>query len=208
MKKTVIGMAAALGMMMLTGSCGGNDKTDTPQAPAVTAAPAAPLPEGAVPSYRFINMDTIFMKYNLSIDYNEQMLRLTNDYEAEYKRKMTTLSSKGKSLEQQYDNIQQQRVQLPSEVEAFQKDVQNFQSQTNKTQQELMDKQLQIEKQQAMNLQTVMDSLQNFLREYAPAKGYTAIFYSTQTAGYYHPSLDVTNEVVEGLNARYNKVNK
>ena len=207
MKKILLGMGIALMAPVMVLSCGGNeDKNVAPGAEA--PAPVAPLAEGQVPTYRFINMDSIFLKYNLSIDYTEQMLRLSNEFESEYKKKMTHLTNKGKSLEQQYDNIQAQRVQLPSEVEAFQKDYENFQNQSGQVQQEIYQKQMQLEQQQAQNLQTVLDSVQNFLREYAPAKGYTAVFYSKETAAYHHPSLDITNEVVEGLNARYNKVKK
>lgn len=207
MKKIFLGIGVALMAPAMLVSCGNSDDSNAKKAEQPQAV-VSPLPEGAIPTYRFINMDSLFLKYNLSIDFTEQMLRLSNDFETEYKKKMTHLTNKGKSLEQQYDNIQSQRVQLPSEVEAFQKDYENFQSQSGKVQQELYEKQMQLEQMQAKNMQTVMDSVQNFLREFAPSKGYTAIFYGSQVAGYYHPSLDVTNEVVEGLNARYNKVNK
>lgn len=38
-------------------------------------------------------------------------------------------------------------------------------------------------------------------------KGYDAILFKAATL-YINPALDITNEVVEGLNARYNKVKK
>ena len=204
MKKTIFSVGAALLCASMLFSCGkSDDKGNIVSEPTTDA----PLQNGGGPNYRFVNMDSIFLKYNLSIDFTEQMLRLTNDYEAEQKKKINSLTSKGKSLEQQYDNIQNSRVQLPSEVEAFQKDYADFQNQSNRVQQELMQKEMQLQQTQAQNLQIIVDSVQNFLKIYAPSRGYEAIFMSSD-APYYHPSLDVTNEVVEGLNARYNKVTK
>ena len=54
--------------------------------------------------------------------------------------------------------------------------------------------------QQAMN-----DSINAFIADYNKSKGYDAILF--RHAGvYFNPALDITDEVVEGLNARYNKV--
>ena len=53
----------------------------------------------------------------------------------------------------------------------------------------------------------LQDSILNFINEYNAIHKYDAILY--KAAGiYFSPSLDITNEVVEGLNARYNKVAK
>lgn len=54
---------------------------------------------------------------------------------------------------------------------------------------------------------TVNDSITKFIEEYNATRGYDAILYKNATL-YINPALDITNEVVEGLNARYNKVKK
>ena len=60
----------------------------------------------------------------------------------------------------------------------------------------------------AMNAQkTVNDSVQAFIKEYNAKKKYDAIFFKAATL-FISPELDITAEVVEGLNARYNKVKK
>lgn len=203
MNNKILSFGVALMGLCLMASCGGKDKG----APAGTkdnalAAKGTTAVAGR-PNYRFVNMDSIFLKYNLSIDFTEQMLRHSNNYDAERKKKIATLTTRSKTLEKQYQNIENSRVQLPSEVEAFQKDLADFQNQSNRAQQELAEKEMQLEQMQAQNLQTVMDSVQNFLKYYGESRGYDAIFYQ---AGYYNPALDITNEVIEGLNARYNKV--
>ncbi|MDE6795438.1 MAG: OmpH family outer membrane protein, partial [Muribaculaceae bacterium] len=53
----------------------------------------------------------------------------------------------------------------------------------------------------------VNDSILNYVKEYNSKKGYDAIFQKGATL-YINPELDITADIVEGLNARYNKVKK
>lgn len=57
-------------------------------------------------------------------------------------------------------------------------------------------------------LQTqLQDSIKSYVKVFSEKNGYDAVL--LQSAGlYFNPSLDVTKEVVEGLNARYVKVAK
>ena len=49
-----------------------------------------------------------------------------------------------------------------------------------------------------------VNSINNFIAEYVKTHAYDAILY--RAAGvYFNPALDITKEVVEGLNARYKK---
>ena len=54
---------------------------------------------------------------------------------------------------------------------------------------------------------TVNDSIKAFIEDYNKSRGYDAILFKGATL-YINPALDITDEVVEGLNARYNKVKK
>ena len=54
---------------------------------------------------------------------------------------------------------------------------------------------------------TVNDSINAFIEEYNKKHGYDAIFFKA-AALHFNPALDITDEIVEGLNARYNKVKK
>ncbi len=63
------------------------------------------------------------------------------------------------------------------------------------------------EMEMAQQQQQLQDSVQNYIKEYNKSKGYDAILF--KAAGvYFNPALDITDEIVEGLNARYNKVQK
>ena len=55
--------------------------------------------------------------------------------------------------------------------------------------------------------QQLNDSIENYIKIYNAGKGYDAILYR-HSGVYFNPDLDITNEIIEGLNARYNKVEK
>lgn len=202
MKKTIFGLGAML--LLMAASCGGSGDKKAPAGSKNATATAVPTP-GAMPNYRFINFDSLCAKYNLAIDFTEQMMRLQNNYDSEVKRQSSSISSKEQSLQKKYESLANSRVPLPSEQEAFEKEMQIYQNMQVQAQQSVTKLQLEIEKTAAENLNTIMDSVQRFLGSYAPAHGYDAVLFSSN-APYYNPALDVTDEVVEGLNARYNKI--
>uniref|UniRef100_UPI0026589F9F OmpH family outer membrane protein n=1 Tax=uncultured Muribaculum sp. TaxID=1918613 RepID=UPI0026589F9F len=68
---------------------------------------------------------------------------------------------------------------------------------------------IQREAEQEMIQQQVQlnDSIEAFIKDYNAKKGYDAILF--KNAGvYFNPALDITDEVIKGLNARYNKVSE
>lgn len=161
--------------------------------------------QGNLPNYRFVDMDSIMLKYNLCLDFNEQMLVLQNQLSDEEKRQTNSLNQKGESFQKRYQAASQQPQPSESEMNALQKEYENIQNLQTQAQQKLAKMGADLEETQMKNLQTVMDSVQNFLKDYASKHGYDAVFFSN-AAPYANPALDVTDEVVEGLNKRYNKV--
>lgn len=204
MKKKILGLGALLMAIVMMTSCGkSDDKKAAGISKNATTAVAAP---GAA-NYRFINFDTICTKYNLAIDFTEQMMRLQNNYDAEEKKMGSHFQSRYNTFMQKQEALQQERVQLPSEVDALQKEGESLQNYYQQSQQSLMKLQAEIQETMQKNSKTIVDSLQSFLKDYVAARGFDAVFFS-ESAPYYNPALDVTDEVVEGLNARYNKVKK
>lgn len=201
MKKTILGLGIVLMALAAMTSCG---KSDDKAGALKNATPTAVLPTGA-PNYRFINFDTICSKYNLAIDFTEQMMRLQNNYDSEEKKMGNHFQSRYQSFMQKQEALQQERVQLPSEVDALQKEGESLQNYYQQSQQSLLKLQTEIQETMQKNSKTIIDSLQSFLTVYAQQRGFDAVLFS-ESAPYYNPALDVTNEVVEGLNARYNKV--
>lgn len=199
MKKSVFSLGICLLALAGMASCGKSDDKAEKAAPKAKASQAAP---GTLPNYRFIDSDTIMMKYNLSIDFNEQMIRLQNSLADEEKRQRASLQSRAAALQKKMEAATSQ-----SEAESLRSEYESIQKQQAQAEQKLTQMGMDIEKTLATNAQVVMDSLQNFLKDYATARGYDAVLVKN-CAPYFNPALDVTDEVVEGLNARYNKVKK
>lgn len=200
MKKSILSVGIGLLALACLPSCG-NSNEKKPAAAPKAAAGAVDKP-GELPNYRFIDSDTIMLKYNLSIDFNEQMIRLQNNLADEERRQRNAIQSRANALQTKMNAAQTQ-----SDIDALKSEYESIQNQQAQAEQKLTQMGMDIEKTLADNAKTVMDSLSNFLNDYAAQRGYDAVFIKN-CAPYYNPALDVTNEVVEGLNARYNKVKK
>ena len=206
MKKTILSAGLALMAMAVLPSCGG-DKSENKSASRsknTTAAPQATqaASTGAVPNFRFIDADTIGLKYNLAIDFNEQMVKMQSNLEEEQKKQ-------GNALQQQYAAWQtkMQNAQSQAEADKVKGEVESIQNQQAAAEKKISQMAADMEKTIGNNAKIMQDSITNFLRDFAQQNGYDAIIVNT-AAPYYNPSLDVTAEVLEGLNARYNKKKK
>lgn len=201
MKRSILNLSVAILTLSCLASCGEKAKEEKAPVKQQTA-----LKTDALPGYRFVNMDSISLKYGLSIDFNEQMIKLQNNYSEEEKRQTNALNTKGEALQKKMQAAQQQATQ-PSQgdMEAMQKDYESLQNMQEQAQQKLAKMNADMQQTFVKNSQTVVDSVKNFLKDYALKHGYEAVFIS-DAAGYYDPALDVTDEVIEGLNQRYNKV--
>lgn len=206
MKNKILGFGLSIMALAAVTSCGNSGGSGS-SVPASKNATAKNVNAGALPNYRFINFDTICARYNLAIDFTEQMMRLQNNYDSEEKKMGNHFQSRYQTFMQKQEAMSQERVQLPSEMEALQKEGQSLESYYKQSQQSLMKLQMEIQETMQKNSQTIVDSLKSFLRGYVAANGYDAVFFS-ESAPCFNPALDVTDEVVEGLNARYNKVKK
>lgn len=205
MKKKFLYACIGLTAMSVLPSCGNSDSKEAP-ASKNAAAKAVTMAPGTMPNYRFVNLDSIGLKYNLAIDFNEQMIRLQNSLSEEEKRQQNIAQSKLAGLEKRAQEAQSltDPVAMRSQLESINKEYESLQRQA---QQKMADAAANAEKTIAENSKILQDSLTNFLRYYAEQRGYDAILVNS-AAPYYNPALDVTDEVVEGLNARYNKVKK
>ena len=154
-----------------------------------------------LPNYRYVDLDTVLSRYNLAKDYNEEMLRMQTSMESEVKRHESSIQS----LATQMQNKMQNNTYLSREsYDADQKKLASMQANAEKSVGTLQQN-FQAAAMKAQ--QTVNDSIENYIKEYNSSKGYEAIFFKAATL-YIDPELDITDEIVEGLNARYNKVKK
>ena len=177
-------------VMMASTSC--NDK------PAVEA----PKSDGAALEnlkIRYIDEDSIMANYNLAKDINEAMLRRQNQFDAAQKQRGNEISKFGNAMQQKYQNNQYLTEEAfnadQAKLQKMQTDAENYLANLQQSiQNELNQSQIQL-----------LDSIDNFMKDYAKKKGIDMVLRKSATL-YIDEKYDVTKEVVEGLNKRYNKV--
>lgn len=155
--------------------------------------------DSLLPNYRYVDLDSVLSKYNLAKDYNEEMLRMQTNMESEVKRHENSLQSFATSMQ---NKLQNNGYLTEASYKADQQQITDMQT---KAQRAVAALQSNFESAAIMAQKTVNDSIEAFIRDYNMTKGYDAIFFKAATL-YINPALDITQEVVEGLNARYNKV--
>ena len=186
---TKLAVFAAVLMMAAT-SC--NDKP----AEAPKAAPGAAVENLKI---RYIDEDSIMANYNLAKDINEAMLRRQNQFDAAQKQRANEISKFGNAMQQKYQNNQYLTEEAfnadQAKLQKMQADAENYLASLQQSiQNELNQSQIQL-----------LDSIDNFMKDYAKKKGFDMVLRKSATL-FIDEKYDVTKEVIEGLNKRYNKV--
>ena len=159
-----------------------------------------------------VHTDSILKHYTLAVEASDKLM-------AQYEESTVKLDTKAKALQKEYETFQRDVVDFQRKVEAnaflSRERAESEQSRLQKKEQQLMSKQQDLENlrqklssdfmnEQAALTQQLQDSVQQYLREYN-ADGHLHLILNeavlmNKVAGY-----DITDEVIEGLNARYKK---
>lgn len=147
---------------------------------------------------RFIDLDSISANYNLVKDYNEENIRTMSKLDNAQRTKQAELQKRASEIENKMKNHG-----YISET-TYNADVQKFQQQQRDAEVYLGNLQAQAQQDALDQNRALNDSLNNYIKEYMKSHNYDAILYRAAGA-YFNPALDITKEIVEGLNARYVK---
>ncbi len=147
---------------------------------------------------RYIDLDTISANYNLVKDYSEVNLRTMNKLESAQRTKQQELQRRAAEI----DNKARNNGYISQST--YEADVQKFQQEQRNAEIYLGKLQEQAQQDALDQTRALQDSLDNFINDYIKTHPYDAIIYKTAGA-YFNPALDITKEVVDGLNARYKK---
>ncbi|WP_289746369.1 OmpH family outer membrane protein [Paramuribaculum intestinale] len=194
MKKTALPLA--IFMSLAAASCA-NQNADQ----AATAADSTAEDKAPSMNIRFIDADSITTHYNLAKDFKDIAIRAISKLENAQQNKGAEIQRFAAQIEQKYRSngyLSQASYEADmNKLNKMQQDAQNYLANLqNTTDQEM------AEQRQQLN-----DSIENYIKIYNAGKGYDAILYR-HSGVYFNPDLDITNEIIEGLNARYNKVEK
>lgn len=179
-------------------SCGGSASNAASDSPTQAVQSA----DGATSSninIRYIDGDSLMTHYNLAKDFQEASMRAVSKLESARQAKAAEIQKFGAAIEQKgrsngYLTEASYNADL-QKLQKMQQDAENYLAGLSRnTENELAQQQMQLN-----------DSIENYIKIYNSKKGYDAILF--KAAGiYFNPSLDITNDIIEGLNARYNKV--
>ena len=150
---------------------------------------------------RYIDEDSVLKNYNLAKDFEEMTTRLQNEYDQAQKKYADQLGNFQNTVNQKMQNNQY------ANENAYKSDVQKYQQMEQNAQNEMAKLQQNTTNQLQQSQKQLNDSVHNFLEDYAKKNNYDMILFKSAT-GYINPSLEVTDEVIEGLNKRYTKVAK
>lgn len=159
-----------------------------------------------------INTDSILKHYTLAEEASDKLM-------ASYEESTVKLDTKAKSLQKEVETFQKDVIDFQRKVEAnaflSRERAENEQARLQKKEQQLMAKQQDLENlrqklsadfmnEQAALTQQLQDSVQAYLREFNADGRYHLVLNDAvlmnKVAGY-----DITDEVIEALNARYQK---
>ena len=159
-----------------------------------------------------VSTDSILAHYTLAVEASDKL-------QSQYEESMVKLDGKAKAFQKEYETFQKDVIDFQRKVEAgaflSRERAESEQARLQKKEQQLMAKQQDLENlrqelsndfmnQQAALTQQLSDSVQSYLKEMNADGRYHLILNGAvmmnKVAGY-----DITDEVIEGLNARYGK---
>lgn len=177
-------------------SCGSNGSTKSgkPDKPEVKTADKSENDAGIA----YVCIDSIINNYDFCTDHSKVLQKRMNSIQA-------SLNAKGKALQNAVDNFQQkmqsgaitsrdQAAKIQSSLARQQADLEKLQSKYSES----------FEKERQKYNDEMKDSIENFLKDYNKDHRYSIILSKVENNILYaDKSMDITEDVVNGLNKRY-----
>ena len=174
--------------------------TRKPAEQAVASAENVVVAEGNLP-IAYLNLDSVLTQYQFAVEASDKLMTKQEDARLKLNTKARTLQSEAADFQRKLENgafmSRDRAEQKQQELLKKQNDLQELEA--------ILTNDIMLENQK-LNMQ-LADTINNFLREFNADGRYQVIFANAgkdnilQAADGY----DITAEVVEALNARYNK---
>ena len=188
----IVSGLSALAIMVAFTQCDGNKAANTPSDNSTPAGSVSDL------KIAFVEIDSLLNNYNLCKDLNEAMIKKQENVEVTLKDKMKSLDNEMRDFERKYQN----HVITPERAQQEQNRLIKKRQDLEALHQRLMG---ELQQESDKNNIQLRDSINAYLKEYNKTKGYNLII---NNAGfnnllYADPALNITQEVIDGLNKRY-----
>jgi outer membrane protein len=191
MKKNTIIVAAVAILTLGLAACNNTSK----QNPAATAPV---ITEGGL-KVAYIDTDSLIAKYQYAIDLEKQLAEYT-EQQRRYGQQQV------EQFQKDYNNYLQNGSSMTlTQQQAKEAELKQRAEKMQTLEQELMAK---IAEKQSAETAKIMNAIYAFVREYNAANQQFDIIYTKQATLYINPAMDITDEIVEGLNEEYKNLKK
>jgi outer membrane protein len=179
-----------LSASMIMGFCQCSQSTDnaTPQEQSPVAVSGLKI--------AYIDVDSLLANYAFYQDLSEEMMRKEENYRLVLKEEANKLDKDVQDFQKKVqNNVYSSRERAESEQNRLLKRQQALQEKSDKYSQELLNE-------SNANAQKVSEAVENYVKEYNKSKGFNLII-SKASLMFADESLNITAEVLDGLNAQY-----
>ena len=190
--KHIILTTAAL-LTLGTTACNNNGK-ENPEATPVVA------PEGGL-KIAYVDTDTLMAKYQYAIDLEEELRAYKDQQEKYYQQQMTQFQT-------DYNNYLQTGASMTlTQQQAKEAELKQRMEKMSTLEQELMAK---VAERQLSENTKLLNAIFAFIREYNAANQQFDVIlrksFNDTPVLYYNPAMDITDEILAGLNEEYKNV--
>lgn len=192
MKKTIVTALCASAFVLTFTQC-----NQAPQQPVVAPAPVVCDRTPAL-KIAYVDIDTLLTNYKLWIQLNEEMIRKEENIRA-------TLNEKGKKLQAEYEEFERK---LNNNAFVTRERAESEQARILKQSEELERLQERLSNELAIannkNNALFRDSINAYISDYNRVMGYNIILSRIgDNILYIDSDMNITQEIIDGLNARY-----
>lgn len=151
----------------------------------------------------YVDMDSLLMNYDYWNDINEAMMKKQEDMTVTINQKIRDFENDYKDFQRKIDeNVFFTRERVEQEKKRLytkQKDVESLQAKLSQ----------EYAAEAQKNDLEIRDAINSYIQEYNKAKGYNMIFSNAGNSNFLYAdkALNITKEVVAGLNAKYKTKN-
>ncbi|MDR1984804.1 MAG: OmpH family outer membrane protein [Prevotellaceae bacterium] len=197
MKKTYI---FTLAMALILSSCGGNGSKNIEKTTSDSTSGDIPVLKAEKGDIVFVRMDSIVNNFDMYHD-------LRKGYEEDVTKAETEMRTKANVFQKDVNDFTEKsnkglitRSQAEQEQERLIRRQQSLEEEHNKVRNELAEKEIVL-------LNQIQHAIMTYVNKYNEGKGYSMIISTTgnSTVLYGNPGLDITNEIIKGINEEYIK---
>ena len=189
---SIVALVVALASIVLLFTNNGKGSSKEASSERGTAAPSGEIV--------YIQLDSLVINYDMYNDLMSAFQSKAQSAQEDLEKKGRKLESDGKAFENQINkglltrsSAEQQQANLLQRQEELQN--------------EAAQKQAELQEEEYVLNNRVMDAIQTYIKEYNRTHNYSMILTSSASSVVIDadPSLDITKEIIEGLNAEYVK---